>query len=148
MMHGKPVPGTYVLSWKRPRHTPVAPCHSWKSLTLTVVPALAFHHCGVGNFVYWIVSRTSPLNLNGGGRIWPATRPPRPAIEATAAAPIPIWTHSRRVIPRSRSSFSQLIVGPSSERPTQRSEEHTSELQSLTNLVCRLLLEKKKKTQS
>src|SRR5258706_6125609 len=29
-------------------------------------------------------------------------------------------------------------------RPT-RSEEHTSELQSLTNLVCRLLLEKKNK---
>src|SRR5438046_4079377 len=28
----------------------------------------------------------------------------------------------------------------------QRSEEHTSELQSLTNLVCRLLLEKKKTT--
>src|SRR5438093_6536172 len=28
---------------------------------------------------------------------------------------------------------------------TRRSEEHTSELQSLTNLVCRLLLEKKKK---
>src|SRR5438093_10276931 len=28
-----------------------------------------------------------------------------------------------------------------------RSEEHTSELQSLTNLVCRLLLEKKKKSQ-
>ena len=28
---------------------------------------------------------------------------------------------------------------------TYRSEEHTSELQSLTNLVCRLLLEKKKK---
>src|SRR5438093_9441407 len=27
-----------------------------------------------------------------------------------------------------------------------RSEEHTSELQSLTNLVCRLLLEKKKTT--
>src|SRR5437016_10037568 len=29
----------------------------------------------------------------------------------------------------------------------RRSEEHTSELQSLTNLVCRLLLEKKKKKQ-
>src|SRR5262249_60413900 len=28
----------------------------------------------------------------------------------------------------------------------QRSEEHTSELQSLTNLVCRLLLEKKNDT--
>src|SRR5688572_32712669 len=30
--------------------------------------------------------------------------------------------------------------------PTPRSEEHTSELQSQSNLVCRLLLEKKKKT--
>src|SRR5690606_41621557 len=30
-------------------------------------------------------------------------------------------------------------------RPTRRSEEHTSELQSRENLVCRLLLEKKKK---
>src|SRR5262249_62063878 len=30
-------------------------------------------------------------------------------------------------------------------KETLRSEEHTSELQSLTNLVCRLLLEKKKK---
>src|SRR5258706_5325658 len=29
-----------------------------------------------------------------------------------------------------------------------RSEEHTSELQSLTNIVCRLLLEKKKKVNS
>src|SRR5437016_6538209 len=31
-------------------------------------------------------------------------------------------------------------------RQQRRSEEHTSELQSLTNLVCRLLLEKKKRT--
>jgi len=31
---------------------------------------------------------------------------------------------------------------------TWRSEEHTSELQSLTNLVCRLLLEKKKKSKT
>src|SRR6478736_4197207 len=30
-------------------------------------------------------------------------------------------------------------------RPWRRSEEHTSELQSQSNLVCRLLLEKKKK---
>src|ERR1039457_7043424 len=30
--------------------------------------------------------------------------------------------------------------------PNNRSEEHTSELQSPCNLVCRLLLEKKKKT--
>src|SRR2546430_6540087 len=30
--------------------------------------------------------------------------------------------------------------------PAERSEEHTSELQSQSNLVCRLLLEKKKST--
>src|SRR3989441_8668274 len=34
---------------------------------------------------------------------------------------------------------------PRPERATNRSEEHTSELQSLAYLVCRLLLEKKKK---
>src|SRR5438093_9519844 len=32
------------------------------------------------------------------------------------------------------------------QAPPERSEEHTSELQSLTNLVCRLLLEKKKRS--
>src|SRR5438046_10331545 len=34
--------------------------------------------------------------------------------------------------------------GEGAEFAAFRSEEHTSELQSLTNLVCRLLLEKKK----
>src|SRR5258706_11343622 len=34
----------------------------------------------------------------------------------------------------------------SHEAGEARSEEHTSELQSLTNLVCRLLLEKKKRS--
>src|SRR2546430_8144133 len=39
---------------------------------------------------------------------------------------------------------------PSGRRPcaSPRSEEHTSELQSQSNLVCRLLLEKKKKKQT
>src|SRR5687767_15808637 len=36
----------------------------------------------------------------------------------------------------------------SSSSSSARSEEHTSELQSLAYLVCRLLLEKKKKTNS
>src|SRR2546430_11437898 len=43
--------------------------------------------------------------------------------------------------PRSRASASR----PASEAPTdgvKRSEEHTSELQSQSNLVCRLLLQK------
>src|SRR5690242_20845664 len=36
----------------------------------------------------------------------------------------------------------------SEEDDARRSEEHTSELQSHVNLVCRLLLEKKKKTKT
>src|SRR5258706_10359749 len=35
-------------------------------------------------------------------------------------------------------------IGAAQVAGNARSEEHTSELQSLTNLVCRLLLEKKK----
>src|SRR5438270_10630345 len=42
-------------------------------------------------------------------------------------------------------SVQTLRVIPVGLRPTPRSEEHTSELQSQSNLVCRLLLEKKKK---
>src|SRR2546430_8441412 len=38
------------------------------------------------------------------------------------------------------------VPGPDPCRQQPRSEEHTSELQSQSNLVCRLLLEKKKKT--
>src|SRR5262249_61297680 len=41
--------------------------------------------------------------------------------------------------------FCAVKTGRPSFWPSARSEEHTSELQSLTNLVCRLLLEKKKK---
>src|SRR2546426_7652384 len=39
----------------------------------------------------------------------------------------------------------ELIFEPAYQNAGERSEEHTSELQSPCNLVCRLLLEKKKK---
>src|SRR5436190_11763198 len=47
---------------------------------------------------------------------------------------------------RRRSRWPRLGPVPASGRsgPTPRSEEHTSELQSHSDLVCRLLLEKKK----
>src|SRR2546425_2625733 len=51
----------------------------------------------------------------------------------------------------SRSTLAGLIIGGTKRAPRlaprrkERSEEHTSELQSLAYLVCRLLLEKKKK---
>ena len=40
----------------------------------------------------------------------------------------------------------QVLLRYAMEYIPARSEEHTSELQSLVNLVCRLLLEKKKNT--
>src|SRR5688572_32733055 len=54
-------------------------------------------------------------------------------------------------LPRAASSRAMRRVGiwvispAPSPVPSARSEEHTSELQSQSNLVCRLLLEKKKK---
>src|SRR5829696_10477099 len=53
--------------------------------------------------------------------------------------------HDALPISRCASSRSPRNQSPPVFPPNFRSEEHTSELQSLTNLVCRLLLEKKKK---
>src|SRR2546426_4623644 len=47
-----------------------------------------------------------------------------------------------------RNAFCLFNIGYIEERQGNRSEEHTSELQSPCNLVCRLLLEKKKKKRS
>src|SRR5205823_10512643 len=44
------------------------------------------------------------------------------------------------------SSQISVVFGAARIAPRWRSEEHTSELQSLAYLVCRLLLEKKKNT--
>src|SRR2546426_6173265 len=54
---------------------------------------------------------------------------------------------SRRV-KRSRIAGSSVIASTAAMAIEKRSEEHTSELQSPCNLVCRLLLEKKKKENS
>src|SRR2546427_7260402 len=55
------------------------------------------------------------------------------------------WRFMRAAV---RSAAASITSWPSdcpTVRPSDRSEEHTSELQSQSNLVCRLLLEKKKK---
>src|SRR5690554_8028024 len=52
-----------------------------------------------------------------------------------------VWHPSVRSMHRRRPSSKRYSLAPSSSR----SEEHTSELQSRPHLVCRLLLEKKKK---
>src|SRR5205823_6949464 len=64
-----------------------------------------------------------PPPTRAAGRYHPPEKP----------APVPLLRSGVSPAPRSTSGVS-------------RSEEHTSELQSLAYLVCRLLLEKKKKT--
>src|SRR2546425_5256971 len=60
------------------------------------------------------------------------------------ALPISSRTHGPAPRLRDRQSLPSLHDHLRRRRPS-RSEEHTSELQSLAYLVCRLLLEKKKK---
>src|SRR2546427_3359968 len=50
-----------------------------------------------------------------------------------------------RVVREREGRIERLLAHPRREGRDPRSEEHTSELQSQSNLVCRLLLEKKKK---
>src|SRR2546426_3218128 len=67
-------------------------------------------------------------------------RPPRSTLfpyRRSSDLPMVVKRSSRRLCPCT-SNPRLLSVGPAS-----RSEEHTSELQSPCNLVCRLLLEKK-----
>src|SRR2546430_11078955 len=71
-------------------------------------------------------------------------RPPRSTL-------FPYTTLFRSRAPSRRAPaprVSRVLALRGRARGGPRSEEHTSELQSQSNLVCRLLLEKKKKTQS
>src|SRR5256885_3462064 len=61
------------------------------------------------------------------------------------ALPISIRDRTRQVATADRAHGATIGVGVEQPLPPDgRSEEHTSELQSPCNLVCRLLLEKKK----
>src|SRR2546430_12198160 len=76
---------------------------------------------------------------------WSGTIPPAPTADAplrlVADVPLP-GSASRFDYQSLESASGRLFI--SHMGAGQRSEEHTSELQSQSNLVCRLLLEKKK----
>src|SRR5205823_12296671 len=74
--------------------------------------------------------RSSDLFSISGERSSAAIKPPTPFVLRTA------------ITIRLRPVFASCVTSKTS---SARSEEHTSELQSLAYLVCRLLLEKKKK---
>src|SRR5690242_20999325 len=85
----------------------------------------------------YTLSLHDALPISGSPRpVYPAglQGPARPGRSAGSRRPA---TAARPGARRSR--------GPACRSPCRRSEEHTSELQSHVNLVCRLLLEKKKR---
>src|SRR3712207_8368742 len=81
-------------------------------------------------------------------------RPPRSTLFPYTTL-LPIWAHEQRDRPAALGDRADGQVPPVQHLPqargrqphrsVARSEEHTSELQSRQYLVCRLLLEKKKK---
>src|SRR3712207_8424272 len=76
------------------------------------------------------------------GRSSDANRPLRTSV--TLRSHRSLWTDR----PRGPCGSGSTLRSHRAGRPRRRSEEHTSELQSRQYLVCRLLLEKKKKNTS
>src|SRR2546430_7308403 len=88
-------------------------------------------------FPYTTLFRSTFRTLAGIGR--------NPNIAAAVIIGIePKWTER---ITKEIEKTGKPVAGFSIERHGDRSEEHTSELQSQSNIVCRLLLEKKTKLQ-
>src|SRR2546428_5048874 len=116
---------------------------------------LSTHSCAASSFHSCTLSMSSPPGSSARTRAYEATLP-GPTNQHRSG-----W--SRRFVPSSGSPPSLVQPrkeprhgvriggkpgggwGAGLEPPAGRSEEHTSELQSRSDLVCRLLLEKKKK---
>src|SRR2546425_2599422 len=103
-------------------------------------------------------SRDGPCAREPRGRAAPAPRPPPSAAAWHLERPLILegdrqdrvaLVEDHRVRPADQDAQGPVVVGDAYDNRTLRvlrSEEHTSELQSLAYLVCRLLLEKKNKT--
>src|SRR5262249_59369035 len=87
----------------------------------------------------WPAAARAARSSSAAGRPCPRPGPAPPGSTGATGLPPPC-------APRPRPAAARLPAARESPwAPPRRSEEHTSELQSLTNIVCRLLLEKKKK---
>src|SRR5687768_18129106 len=82
-------------------------------------------------FPYTTLFRSDTRHCLSPYQTWQSTSPPTPVLTASC--------------PESTPRDVETMASP---RPPRRSEEHTSELQSRLHLVCRLLLEKKKKNKN
>src|SRR5262249_62430233 len=98
--------------------TPPSPSYSSSSTTSTSLLSTPF----LSSLLFFLMIR----------------RPPRSTL-------FPYTTLFRSLVEAPTAQIAQQVGQVAEYYRHLRSEEHTSELQSLTNLVCRLLLEKKKK---
>src|SRR5438046_4566722 len=91
------------------------------------------------------------LGIEAGGDAVKVIRPVHVVLDVFLAAPEHLHRPGHLLGDLHRPG-DEIHLEPPAEAAAQemvvRSEEHTSELQSLTNLVCRLLLEKKKQTRT
>src|SRR2546426_5992330 len=105
--------------------TSVRHCHQRSELF-----SYAFHSCTIMSFFFLMIRRPPRSTLFPYTTLFRSLVGPRVVLDA------PVDQRAHLVlVPRGRLD----------RVPAMRSEEHTSELQSPCNLVCRLLLEKKKK---
>src|SRR2546430_12367389 len=84
-----------------------------------------------------------PLSLHDALPIWTACRNRKSPWSRYASARNPPCPLSSSIVWASASRRSPSATWPTCPIASARSEEHTSELQSQSNLVCRLLLEQK-----
>src|SRR5688572_31722794 len=92
-------------------------------------------------FPYTTLFRSGAKVTLRGDRMWEF-------IDRLVSIAIPRIRDFRGLNPGSFDGRGNFTLGLTEQLIFPRSEEHTSELQSQSNLVCRLLLEKKKKKQS
>src|SRR5207247_9334886 len=105
----------------------------WVCICRLVVVCVVF----VGSFVFFYVLPRPPRSTR-----FPYTTLFRSARASETSAAEEL---ERTLAELAAAEAAFLAAATGAERARQRSEEHTSELQSRVELVCRLLLEKKKK---
>src|SRR2546430_7113444 len=126
---------------------------STRSAFFNLRALLAFTLCFVG-VALGLFAHFSPLTNHSSlssatGALQPARYMPapgqRPETEAEDLGRLEQYWNDRLTYPTGRFNPKWLRAA-AAQHARLRSEEHTSELQSQSNLVCRLLLEKKKTT--
>src|SRR5687767_15712540 len=103
---------------------------------------------GVATIVYWLREADLPRSINRSliNELFNGSQPYTDQEQRENNINTNVnFLDAPRIAHQARNTLNNAFLKPGNFFKGQRSEEHTSELQSLAYLVCRLLLEKKKK---